>query len=221
VYRDRVPGADRFERAGLAVTLQSWLFFCATATVLCFTPGPAVLLVVSQSLTRGARAGLGASLGILATNAFYYCLSATGIGAFILASWNLFFLLKWLGAAYLVWLGLRMLFGQTTVAGAPPPQSLAPFAHGLMTQGSNPKAFVFFTALLPQFIDPAGGVAAQVAILGVSELAIELGVLALYVAVCQRARGMVQRPTFATSLNRVGGVLLLGAGARLATMRRS
>jgi len=60
-----------------------------------------------------------------------------------------------------------------------------------------------------------------VAILGVSELVIELGVLALYVAVCQRARGMVQRPTFATSLNRAAGVLLLGAGARLAIMRRS
>jgi len=203
------------------VTFQSWLFFCATATVLCFTPGPAVLLVVSQSLTRGARAGLGASLGILAMNAFYYCLAATGIAAFLLASWDLFFLVKWLGAAYLVWLGLRMLLGQTTVAGAPPPRSLAPFAHGLVTQGSNPKAFVFFTALLPQFIDPAAGVPAQVAILGVSELIIELGVLALYVAVCQRARAMVQRPTFATSLNRAGGALLLGAGARLAVMRRS
>jgi homoserine/homoserine lactone efflux protein len=203
------------------VTFQSWLFFCATATVLCFTPGPAVLLVVSQSLTRGARAGLGASLGILAINAFYYCLAATGIAAFVLASWDLFFLIKWLGAAYLVWLGLRMLLGQTTVAGAPPPGSLAPFSHGLVTQGSNPKAFVFFTALLPQFIDPAAGVPAQVAILGVSELIIELGVLALYVAVCQRARAMVQRPTFATSLNRAGGALLLGAGARLAVMRRS
>src|SRR4029077_1829756 len=99
------------------VTLQGWLLFCATETVLCFTPGPAVLLVVSLSLTRGARAGLGASLGILATNAFYFCLSAAGIGAVILASWDLFFLLKWLGAAYLVWLGLRMLFARATVAG--------------------------------------------------------------------------------------------------------
>ena len=203
------------------MTLQAWLLFCATETVLCFTPGPAVLLVVSLSLTRGVRAGLGASLGILATNAFYFCLSATGIGAVILASWDLFFLLKWLGAAYLVCLGLRMLFGQATVTGAPPPRSLAPFAHGLMTQGANPKALVFFTALLPQFIDPAAGVPAQVAILGVSSIVIELGVLALYVAVCQRARGVVHRPTFATSLNRAGGVLLIGAGARLAAMRRS
>jgi len=203
------------------VTLQAWLLFCATEAVLCFTPGPAVLLVVSLALTRGVRAGFGASLGILATNTFYFCLSATGIGAIILASWDLFFLLKWLGAAYLVWLGLRMLFGQTTVNGAPPPGSLAPFAHGVMTQGANPKALVFFTALLPQFIDPTAGVPAQVAILGVSSIVIELGVLGLYVAVCQGARGMVHRPTFATSLDRAGGVLLIGAGARLAAMRRS
>ena len=203
---------------------QTWALFCATEIVLCFTPGPAVLLVVSLALTRGSRPGLAASLGILAANAFYFLLSATGIGAVLLASWQLFSLIKWLGAAYLVCLGLRMLLApsqEPLAADAPARQPIAPLRHGLITQGANPKALVFFTALLPQFVDPARAVAPQIAILGVSSIAIEFAVLSLYVAVCRRARGMMHRPGFAAALNRTGGALLIGAGAGLATMRRA
>ncbi len=204
------------------MSFQTWILFCATETVLCFTPGPAVLLVVSLALTRGARAGLGASVGILAANAFYFLLSATGIGAILLASWELFVLIKWLGAAYLVWLGLRMLLARPhpLAAGDSPSRSIAPVRHGLITQGANPKALVFFTALLPQFVDPAHPVPAQIAVLGISSILIELAVLGIYVAVCHRARSMMRRPGFATALNRTGGVLLIGAGAGMATIRQ-
>src|SRR4029077_18380208 len=94
------------------ISLQPWTIFCVNEAVLCFTPGPAVLLVVSLALTRGPRAGLGATLGILAANALYFLLSATGLGAILLASAELFFLIKWLGAAYLLWMGLRMLLAR-------------------------------------------------------------------------------------------------------------
>lgn len=208
------------------MTIETWVLFCVTETVLCFTPGPAVLLVVSLGLTHGVRAGLGASLGILAANAFYFLLSATGIGAILLASYDLFFLIKWIGAAYLIWLGLRMLFSHVNAIDAasdtnPAPRSLRPFTHGVVTQGANPKALVFFTALLPQFIHPGSAVALQVSILAVSSILIELVVLSIYVAVCYRARGLMRRPGFATSFNRAGGALLIGAGAGLATMRRT
>jgi len=202
---------------------QTWLLFCVTETILCFTPGPAVLLVVSLALTRGGRAGLGASFGILGANACYFLLSATGIGAILLASWELFFLVRWIGAAYLVWLGLHMLLSRPSrrmaddVADRRP---VNPIMHGLVTQGANPKALVFFTALLPQFVDPARPVPAQILVLGVSSIVIELAVLALYVAVCHRARAVTERPGFATALNRAGGTLLIGAGAGLATLRR-
>jgi homoserine/homoserine lactone efflux protein len=211
------------------VTLQAWLWFCATETVLCFTPGPAVLLVVSLSLTSGARAGFGATLGILAANAFYFILSATGIGAVLLASYDLFFLIKWAGALYLIWIGARMLLlldggfeGAVAEGGKPGSRrGLKPFAHGLVTQGANPKAIVFFTALLPQFIDPASPVPMQVAILGISSVLIEVGVLGLYIAACHRARAVVRRPGLSNLLSRAGGLLLIGAGAGMAALRRS
>src|SRR5262245_58514725 len=202
--------------------LETWLLFCAAVTVLCFTPGPAVMLVVSLSLTRGARAGFGAALGILAGNALYFALSATGIGAIILASWELFSLVRWAGAAYLVWLGVRMFFSRTgplaDAAESSPPPRTAPFRHGLITQGANPNALVFFTAFVPQFIDPAGSIALQIAILGISSTLIELVALGIYVAVCRRARHVVRQPRFAGYLNRVGGGLLVWAGARMANL---
>ena len=91
------------------MTLEILILFAMTEVALSLSPGPAVLLVVSRSMRFGASAGLRASLGIAAANLFFYFLSAAGIGAAILASHDLFRLIKWAGAAYLVWLGLTML----------------------------------------------------------------------------------------------------------------
>ena len=204
------------------MSFETWLFFCITEAVLSFTPGPAVLLVISIALTRGARDGVLASLGILAANAIYFVLSATGIGAILVASWEVFFLIKWLGAAYLVWLGIRMLMShpEAATSDATANRQPNPLRHGMITQGANPKALLFFTALLPQFVDPTRAVAPQVAILAVSSITIEFLILSLYVAVCHRARGLTRRPGFATALNRAGGVLLIGAAAGMATLKR-
>lgn len=208
------------------MSLEAWFLFVATDTVLCFTPGPAVLFVVSIALTHGASPGLRASVGIVTMNLFYFMLSATGIGAILLASWELFVLIKWVGAAYLLWLGLNMLFARHTLAthddsgataNAPSPRA---FTRALITQGSNPKALVFFSAIVPQFVDPQGDVAVQVAILGITSTLIELIALSIYVAACHRARRAVHSQGVVSALNRVGGALLIGAGAGLATLRR-
>jgi homoserine/homoserine lactone efflux protein len=212
------------------VTFQTWLLFCATETILCLTPGPAVLLVVSLALARGARAGLGGSLGILAANAAYFLLSGTGLGAVLLASWQLFVVIKWLGAAYLVWMGVRMVLRPAGVDAGPratpaassrPPVRTGTFWQGFVTQAANPKALIFFTALLPQFIDPRQGVATQVAILGVSSVLIEFAVLGIYVLACDRARGWAGDSRLAVGLQRAGGALLIVAGLRLAAVRTS
>ena len=209
------------------MSFETWLLFCATEAVLCFTPGPAVLLVVSLSLSRGPRSGLGGSLGILVANALYFAISATGLGAVLLASWQVFIVIKWVGAAYLVWLGIRMFVlasSEKSATEAPSSRGGSPlqrsFPLGFFTQGANPKAIVFFAAILPQFIDPTGSVAWQILILGVSSVLIELVVLSIYVAACKTARAWSGRPRLAIPLQRVGGLLLITAGARLAVIRR-
>jgi threonine/homoserine/homoserine lactone efflux protein len=205
------------------VSVETWLAFCVTETVLCLTPGPAVLFVVSVALARGAGAGLGAAFGILAANALYFALSAAGIGAVLLASHEVFGALEAAGAAYLVILGLRMLLARGAPAadapsGAPLRAGSRPFVRGFLVQGANPKSIVFFTALLPQFLSESEPVARQVLVLGASSVAIELGVLALYAAAAARA-GRVAGRRLAEPLSRVGGALLVGAGLRLAAVR--
>jgi len=199
--------------------LEVWLAFCATETLLCFTPGPAVLFVVSVAMARGARAGLAGALGILAGNTFYFALSATGIAAVILASHRLFAALKWAGAAYLVWVGLRMLLSRSRAPVEVVPQPIRrSFARGFVVQAANPKALVFFVALLPQFIDPGAPVGRQVLILGASSLLIEMFVLSLYTALAARARSLAGE-RWSGPIERIGGGFLVAAGARLALVR--
>jgi homoserine/homoserine lactone efflux protein len=201
------------------MSFEAWLAFCLTETVLCFTPGPAVLFVVSVALARDARAGMAAACAILTANVFYFALSGTGIAALILASGRLFTALKWIGAAYLVWVGLHMLFARGGEAEAPAPERVQrAFLRGLVVQGANPKALIFFVALLPQFIDPSQPVGLQLFILGASSTLIEFCVLALYVAFAVRARKLAGA-RLAGPLERVGGGFLLAAGTRLALLK--
>ena len=135
------------------MTVETWLLFVLTEGALCLTPGPAVLLVLSQGLTRGTSASVSANLGILAGNACYFTLSATGLGAILMASYDLFSLIRWIGAGYLVWLGVMAFIGKSSViavapVAAAPTSSWRTFGNGLVLQVSNPKALVFFTALV-------------------------------------------------------------------------
>src|SRR5229473_6924776 len=105
------------------MTWQVWLAFVMIEAVLSMTPGPAVLYVLSQAIRQGPAKSVWGSGGILSANAMYFALSATSLGAVIVASYRLFFLIKWLGAAYLVYLGLRSLFGKTGIMSLPEPNA--------------------------------------------------------------------------------------------------
>jgi threonine/homoserine/homoserine lactone efflux protein len=208
------------------VSWQLWSLFAVTETVLCFVPGPAVLLVLSQAISRGTRMAILSILGIVAANTLYFVLSATGIGAVLLASYELFFAIKWIGAAYLVWLGLNAFFGTSKLLSVPAAAESAPsgtrmFFNGFILQMSNPKALIFFTALVPQFIDPRAPVWPQMLILAVTSVAIEFLVQLFYATLAGRATAVLTRPRFAAVTDRVAGSLLIAAGAGLAVIRRT
>jgi threonine/homoserine/homoserine lactone efflux protein len=193
-----------------------WAGFVLVESVLCLTPGPAVLLVVAQALSRGAAASAWSALGILHANVLYFALSVTGLGVVLFASYALFSLVRWLGVAYLVWLGVRMLLGQRAVR-APvsgPAQTgggRRTFVSGFVLQATNPKALLFFVALLPQFIDPTGNVAVQIAILGITSVAIELVALLGYGFAAGRLRGRVVNPRIRRLAEGAAGAMLVGA----------
>lgn len=205
------------------MAVEAWLLFCLTETVLCLTPGPGALVVVSQALTRGRAAGVRATAGVLAANAVYFGLSASGLVALHSLSAEAFSLLKWGGAAYLVWLGARAIarsFRSDALPSVLESGSTGrPFWRGFVGQGANPNLLVYFTAILPQFLDPELPVAPQVALLACSSFVIEFSVLSAYSGLSGHA-GRVAAPRFRAGLERLGGGLLLGAAAGLARIER-
>jgi threonine/homoserine/homoserine lactone efflux protein len=208
------------------MTWQIWLLFVATEAVLSLTPGPAVLYVLSQAIRRGPGKSVWASWGILSANAMYFALSATSLGAVIVASYKLFFVIKWAGAAYLVYLGLRSFFGKSSVMALPETREDARSGRrilrdGFILQAANPKALLFFTAILPQFINPHSQVALQVLVLGISSVLVEFAILFTYGQLAGRALATARNPRFEKVTNRVAGSLLIGAGVGLATLRRT
>ncbi|MGI9482045.1 MAG: LysE family translocator [Hyphomicrobiales bacterium] len=210
------------------MTLEIIFLFALTELALSFSPGPAVLLVVTRSMRFGARAGWRASLGIGAANLIFYALSAAGIGAAILASYELFQLIKWAGAAYLVWLGITMLMAGAKGSAGNLDQKVQKtqvkpgqdFLHGFTVQASNPKNLVAFIAIIPQFVTPGPDMAFQFFVLALITLAVELPILAAYAILSEGAVNVAGRKVLPVA-EAVGGVWLIAAGAGLALWRRA
>ena len=207
------------------MTVNRWLWFVLTLGVLAATPGPAVLFVLSQAIRNGARKSVWAACGILSANAGYFALSATSLGAIIVASYRVFFLIKWIGAGYLVWLGLKCFFSNRPAIRVPESNrahsSLIIWRDGIVLQGANPKALLFFTAILPQFIDSKNPLGPQLLIFGLSAIVIEFLILVLYGHLASRAALAIADPRFGSLTNRVSGALLVGAGVGLARLKRA
>lgn len=201
------------------MTWALWAAFMAIEVPLMLTPGPAVLFVLSQGLRHGGRHSLWANLGILSGNACYFALSAAWVEAVQLLSHPLFVVIKWCGAGYLVYLGLRMVLWPGHLASPGPDaerrSGWAVLRQGFVLQVSNPKALLFFAAILPPFINTAGNVPLQLAILAVSSIATEFVILAAYGLAAGRLSGWARRPAVARATDQVAGCLLIGAGVSL------
>lgn len=203
----------------------TWWVFVTTEFVLCLTPGPAVLYVLSSALGSGARKSLASNMGILAANTMYFVLSATGLGALLMASSNLFLAAKWMGAAYLIYLGLKSFFSKTSVVASNGASvetgAWRLFGNGFLLQSSNPNIIAFFGALLPQFINPHAPVAPQIAIMAVTSAVVEFLVLLGYGLAAGQASSLARESRYANWTNRIAGTLMIGAGAGLAALKHT
>jgi homoserine/homoserine lactone efflux protein len=167
------------------VNLKLWFAYTLLTIGLSFSPGPAVLTVVSQAIRHGWRRSCFGALGILSGNGIYFLLSALGIGAFIAASPKLYGFLRWGGIAYLVFSGLRALFSKPDPEREIVAAENRPFAlwkQAIATQLANPKTIVFFASMLAPFIDPkaAWPVWAQIAIYAATDMFFEYPILIFY-----------------------------------------
>ena len=218
------------------MSLNTWLLFLVMETALSLSPGPAVFYTVSQGARGGLRRALPAALGILSANAIYFALSATSLGALIAASARFFTVAKWLGAAYLVYLGIRALAaaghsqavalnGSAAQAGTPDFSDRRRVYLGALTlQMANPKALLFFLALLPQFIDLKFAVVPQMLILTATSMIPEFFILMGYGWLAHRAVRASARFGVTGGMNRwlgrIEGAGLLGCAALVLNFNR-
>jgi len=202
------------------------LTFALLELTLCLVPGPAVLLTVSTALRRGSARGAAAMAGIIAGNTLYFALSALGVAAVVLASYRVFAVVKWTGAAYLAFLGVRALLARESPSreaepveadvSAGPGSRVTAFASGFFTQVANPKAIVFFAAVLPQFLDPRGNLALQMIVLAAISQFAEFAVLSGYIVAAASLRRSGAATRAAVWIERAGGAVLLAIAARIA-----
>jgi threonine/homoserine/homoserine lactone efflux protein len=202
------------------------LLFIGAGLLLNLTPGPDVLYIVNNALRQGKRAGVVAALGINAGCFVHIFAAAIGVGALLAASATAFTLLKWAGAAYLMWVGVRLLLARAPgdAAGLPDPVQAhavgglwSVFRGGFLTNVLNPKVAIFFLAFVPQFIAPdtehkALAFVALGTLFNLNSVAVNAGWALAAAWLAQR--GAVQRGMHV--LDRVAGAMFIAFGLRLA-----
>jgi threonine/homoserine/homoserine lactone efflux protein len=206
------------------MTIETWLAFAAATTILLVIPGPTILLVVSYALGQGMRTALPVAVGVALGDFTAMTLSILGVGALLAASATLFTALKWLGAAYLVWLGIQLWRAGGALNAQPREDHASAWrmlGHAWLVTALNPKGITFFVAFLPQFLDRNGDFWTQMLIFEATFICLAFANAIGYALVAARARKLVSSTRAVGMFNRVGGTLLIGAGVAAAGIRSS
>jgi threonine/homoserine/homoserine lactone efflux protein len=201
--------------------------FALSALALVSIPGPNLVYIVTRSIDQGRQAGLASAFGVETATLVHVAAAAAGLSAALASSATTFSIVKYAGAAYLLYLGLRTLLtrGQGTPGEAPPPAPTGRvYAEGFVVNLLNPKVALFFLAFLPQFVDPGAGAAwAQVLVLGAILVAIGLTIDLVYAAAAGSVGGWVRGSAALERRRRyaTGGVYIALAVVALAGSRRA
>lgn len=209
------------------ISFQLWLAFAAAAAVVIAIPGPTTLMVTGHAMSSGTRVALASLLGVALGDFTAIACSVLGLGAILAASAEAFTVLKWAGALYLVYLGIKLWRAPAVPLGAVGPGQVArrsmrrAIAESFSVTLLNPKGLLFFAAFLPQFIDMHHAVLPQVVVLALTFEVLAASSLALYIFMTARARRVMESPRAIRIMNRAGGTMLIGAGLLTASLKRS
>lgn len=205
------------------MSFETLLIFTAATFVIVATPGAAAIAAASQGASHGVSRALVSVVGIASANVVYFFLSAVGIASLIIASNLAFSVIKWVGVAYLAWLGLTALLSPN--GGIRIDQrrgsAIIPklFAHGFVIEFANPKALLYFSAILPQFINTDEPILQQLFLMGGITLIIDLSVYSCYAFLGDIIVRSGLKPWIVKTLNRTAGVALLFTAMRMASVQ--
>jgi threonine/homoserine/homoserine lactone efflux protein len=203
------------------MSLDLYLAFVAASVALALVPGPNVAVIVANAVTYGPRFGLLTVAGTSSAMIPQLAVTALGLSAVLsfMAEW--FEVLRWIGVAYLIYLGIQAWRAPVADLGQAPPQPKSPHAiywRGVLVSLTNPKTLLFFGAFLPQFVDPKGNAVSQLALLSLTFFVIAAAIDVGWALLAGRARGVFAR--LGKWTNRITGSVLLGAGLGLALARK-
>jgi len=204
--------------------LHVWLTYFAAAIVLSLTPGPGVFSSIRGGLHHGVRLGAWNAVGMQVANMIHVTIVAVGLGALLLASETLFTAIKWLGVAYLIYLGIVTWRSEPKRFEDEPDADTTVrdvFLHGFLVNLTNPKGIIFFVAILPQFIDIARPQVVQYAILAATTFLVDLVVMAGYTALAAKVMRAMRDERHLKWINRTLGGAFVAAGVALASFRRA
>lgn len=205
--------------------LSVWMTFVAATVVLLIIPGPTIVLVLTYALTQGRRVAIASAAGVALGDFIAMTTSLVGLGAIVLASATAFTALKWVGAVYLVWMGIGMIRSAKGVRlgkieDAPQLSAGAVFRNACVVTALNPKGIVFFIAFVPQFINAQVALAPQFAVLIATFVGLAAVNVMIYALLADRLRATIRKPAVLGWMTRIGGGVLIGMGVMTATLRK-
>lgn len=203
---------------------QLWLAFAAASFALLMIPGPTVLLVLSYALSKGRSVAVASAAGVALGDFVAMSASLLGLGAIVLASATVFLVLKWAGAVYLIWLGVKLLRSSPSnglEAQATEITAKGVFKHAAAVTALNPKSIAFFIAFVPQFVNPNAALWPQFAILIATFVTMATLNALAYAMLADKMRRTIGKPHVITWLTRTGGATLIAMGLLTATLRKA
>lgn len=201
--------------------LTTFLLFFVTTVIVVFSPGPAALTVASQGSGNGVKYAIFGVFGVAFANVVYFALSATGIASLIIASQLMFSIIKWIGVGYLIYLGLSAIFsksGGLKVQQGKKEKRFVLFSKGFIVEFANPKALLYFAAILPQFINLQNNILPQILIMGMVTVVIDITVYTAYALLGHRIANSGVKGWVVKYINRIAGGALLFAAVKMASV---